>query len=53
MVNFVPDEEIILHPKEIPVGSVIKEYREFDVQDLIIEKRNIPAYPVKVQFAFL
>ena len=39
--TFVPDEEIILHPKEIPVGSVIKEYREFDVQDLIIEKRNI------------
>jgi hypothetical protein len=39
--NFIPDEEIILQPKNIPEGSVVKEYREFDVQDLVIKKRNI------------
>ena len=39
--DFIPDEEIILKPKDIPADSVIKEYRVFDVQDLIIKKKNI------------
>jgi len=39
--TFIPDEEIVLQPKDIPSGSTVKEYREFDVQDLIIKKRNI------------
>jgi hypothetical protein len=39
--RFQVDEEIVIHPDEIPAGSKFNGYREYDVQDLKIERYNI------------
>lgn len=41
-LNFVVDEERIIEPEEeLPDGATFNGYREYDVQDLIIQRHNI------------
>ncbi len=39
--SFVPDEERLIEPEELPEGATFNGYREYDVQDLIIQRHNI------------
>ena len=39
--NFVADEERVIEPVELPLGSKFNGYREYDVQDLILKRHNI------------
>ncbi len=39
--SFVPDEERLIEPEELPEGATFNSYREYDVQDLIIQRHNI------------
>ncbi len=40
-LTFEPDVEKKVEPKEIPEGSVFKEYREYDVQEISMKRANI------------
>ncbi|MDJ0682219.1 MAG: transposase [Xenococcaceae cyanobacterium MO_167.B52] len=40
-ISFVPDEQRIIEPIELPEGAKFNGYREYDVQDLVIKKHNI------------
>jgi DNA-binding transcriptional MerR regulator len=39
--SFVPDEERLIEPEDLPEGASFNGYREYDVQDLIIQRHNI------------
>lgn len=39
--DFVVDEERIIEPEDLPEGATFNGYREYDVQDLILERHNI------------
>jgi uncharacterized coiled-coil protein SlyX len=39
--SFIPDEERLIEPEELPEGATFNGYREYDVQDLIIQRHNI------------
>jgi hypothetical protein len=39
--SFVPDEERFIEPEELPEGATFNGYREYDVQDLILQRHNI------------
>jgi uncharacterized coiled-coil protein SlyX len=39
--EFVVDEERRIEPEELPEGAKFNGYREYDVQDLLIERHNI------------
>lgn len=39
--SFVADEHRIIEPIELPEGAKFNDYREYDVQDLVIKKHNI------------
>ncbi len=39
--SFVPGEERLIEPEELPEGATFNGYREYDVQDLIIQRHNI------------
>ena len=39
--SFVPDEERVIEPEELPEGASFNGYREYDVQDLILQRHNI------------
>ena len=39
--SFVPDEQRIIEPIELPRGAKFNGYREYDVQDLVIKRHNI------------
>ncbi len=42
LLNFVVDEERIIEPEEeLPDGATFNGYREYDVQDLILQRHNI------------
>jgi hypothetical protein len=41
LTDFVVDEERIIEPEDLPEGATFNGYREYDVQDLILERRNI------------
>lgn len=40
-LNFVVNEERVIEPEWLPAGSTFNGYREYDVQDLVIERHNI------------
>lgn len=40
-ITFKPDEEIVLKPLNIPEGSVFKGAINFDIQELLIQNKNI------------
>lgn len=40
-VGFEPDEERIIEPESVPVGSTFNGYREYDVQELILKSHHI------------
>lgn len=39
--NFQVDEERIIQPEKMPVGAKFHGYRDYDVQELLIERHNI------------
>ena len=39
--GFQVDEEIVIQPNEIPVGSKFNGYRDYDVQELKLKRHNI------------
>lgn len=39
--SFVVDEERVIEPEDVPEGAKFNGYREYDVQDLILERHNI------------
>lgn len=39
--DFVVDEERIIEPLELPEGASFNGYREYDVQDLLLQRHNI------------
>ncbi len=39
--DFVVDSERIIEPEDLPEGATFNGYREYDVQDLILERHNI------------
>ncbi len=39
--DFVVDEERIIEPLELPEGASFNGYREYDIQDLLLQRHNI------------
>ncbi len=39
--SFVPEEQRIIEPTELPEKAKFNGYREYEVQDLIIKRHNI------------
>ena len=39
--DFVVDEERIIEPEELPEKASFNGYREYDVQDLLLQRHNI------------
>jgi hypothetical protein len=39
--SFIPDEERFIEPEDLPEGASFNGYREYDVQDLMLQRHNI------------